>query len=314
MRTLARLSPCSLLLVIACNGGQGDGESTDAMPTTMGTAVVTGTTAAVSTTDAPTTTGLGSTTAAPESSTGVADSSGGDESGTTEGEILLGPWLLTVDNGSNPPRLMRVGLDGGSTPICSLAATVDYTSVIFARDGTLYGHNAAANRIDVVDPCNCSFQIVGPTSLGSVVLSLGPADDDDLLAIDTDLDALARVDVGTGLATAVGALGFFFGPSSIAWSDLIVQPYVVEGDNDFLYSVAVATGESMALWPLSIDVTSPGLAVHPNDNGLYLCDGDMLYTVDPSNGMTLPVGSIGLEGSCQTLSPPQTAVDCIDRL
>ncbi len=317
MRISARLSSSLLLLAIACAGDDG-GTQTNGMPSSSSTTLGTGsTTADANTTDTPgtTTTTMGTTSADPTTGPGPLDSSdSGSDSGTTSAGGQPGDWLLTVDNGSNPPRLMRVELTGGSTPVCSLAGSVDYNSVVFARDGTLYGHNLAQNRIDVIDPCNCSFQILGPTTLGPVALGLGSPGDGDLLAIEPALDALARVDPSTGLGTLVGPLGFFFGEASISWSNLIAQPYAVEGENDFLYTIMVATGESVPLFPLSQDVATPGLAVHPNDNALYLCDADTLYDVDPGSGLMIPIGALGLSGPCRTLTPPQGPLDCIDEL
>lgn len=254
-----------------------------------------------------------STTGMETTDDGPADS--GSESGeTSAGGGDPGDWLLTVDNGSNPPRLMRVGLGGDTTEVCELAPTVNYDSLVFLRDGTLIGHNAAENRIDEINPCNCSFQIIGPTSLGPITLGLGPEIQEGLLVgIDPALDAVVRVDATTGLATTVGYVGFMYGTASVAWSDAISAPYAVEGDNDFLYSVDITSGMTTPIEALTEDVTDPGLAVHPNDDGLYLCSGSSLFTLDTA-GLLLPVATLGLSGPCRTLAAPQTALDCVDSL
>lgn len=250
------------------------------------------------------------------SSTGPDPTDSTSESGESEtsagGEP--GNWLLTVDRGASPPRLVKVGLAGGSVEVCALAASVDYTSLAFARDGTLYGHNAAQGRIDTINPCNCSFQIVGPTSLGPIALGLAGPGEDDLLGIDPSLDALVRVNVETGLATVIGPLGYFFSASALAWSDPLQLPYAVEAENDYLYTVEPSTGAATPLWPLMPTVTDPGLAVHPNDDALYLCDGNTLYGLDPSNGALTVIGPLTLQGGCRTLAAPQTALACIDGL
>ena len=259
-------------------------------------------------TPATTTTGMETT------DDGPADSSSEDDGSTSAGAGDPGDWLLTVDNGSSPPRLMRIGLAGDTTPVCELAPSVNYDSIVFLRDGTLIGHNAAENRIDEINPCNCSFQIIGPTSLGPIALGLGPATQEGLLVgIDPALDSVVRVDVDTGLATTVGYVGFMYGTASVAWSDAAMLPYAVEGDNDFLYTVDITNGMTAPVEPLTEDVTNPGLAVHPNDDGLYLCSGSTFYTLDTA-WLLLPVATLGLSGACRTLAAPQTALDCIDSL
>lgn len=311
---------CSTLLfpalVLACAPEDPDDDgATTVMPssTTMGSSGGSLTDAPQTTSDGPMTDdGPGTTTSTDPSTTD--DSADGSSSDETSAGGMPGEWMLTVDNGTSPPRLVRVGLDASTTEICTLASTVAYTSLVFDRSGTLWGHNDAAGRIDAINPCNCSFQIVGPTSLGSISLGLGPVGDDDLIGLDSALDALVRVDTATGLGTVVGALGFSFGVGSVAWSDLVGTPYAIEDENDYLYSVNVATGETTDLYPLSEDVTTPGLAVHPNDDGLYVCSGDELFTLDAASGLMLPVGSLGLAGACRTLAVPQTAVACIDSL
>ncbi len=91
---------------------------------------------------------------------------------------------------------------GGTVEVCQLAGTVDYTSIVFIADGTLYGHNAAAGRIDEINPCNCSFQIVGPTSLGTIALGQWGDDSDAILGLDPALDAAELA--GEALVDALG--------------------------------------------------------------------------------------------------------------
>lgn len=322
MLNRAHLTSATLLFCLvasggACNGGgsdEGDGETTVAPGSTgPGTSSGTG-----STSEPPDDTMLPETSASPSSTstesgpspdTGSESSSTGD---TSAGEP--GDWLLTVDRGSSPPRLVKVGLTGGPVEVCPLPASVDYTSLAFARDGTLYGHNATQGRIDVIDPCNCSFQIVGPTSLGALALGIAAMGDEGLLALDPALDALVRVDVQTGLGTVIGPLGYLFEGSAIAWSDPLQLPYAVEGSNDYLYTIDPSTGAATPLHPLVPGVTDPGLAVHPNDDALYLCDADTLYGLDPSTGAMSMIGPLGLTGACRTLAAPQTAVACVDAL
>lgn len=304
----------TLSLCLGCDGG-GSEDVTSAG--TMGSGT-TGPSAGPSTTPSPGTTvdPPGDTTVDPPgtTSTGPGEESSEGSSSTSSGGGELGDWLLTVDRGSNPPRLVRIDLTGAAVEVCSLAAVADYASIVFTRDGTLYGLNAAQNRIDVINPCNCSFQILGPTSLGPMALSLA-ASDDELLGIEPALDALVRVDLESGLGTVVGALGFMYGESGLAWSEPLALPYAIEGENDYLYTVDPVTGLSTAAHMLSVDITNPGLAVHPNDGVLYACEGDALYTIDTSNGlMTMVGGALGLTGGCQTLTPPRTAVACIDSL
>jgi len=316
MRTLARSTISVLLLCCGCGGddsGGDGGPGSSADPTTSPGTDPSGdsTEAPPTTTDpAPDTTTTDPSATGPEPTDGSDDDSGS----TTASGGEPGDWLLTVDAGTSPSRLMRVDLTGGATEVCTLPATVEYVSFAFTADGTLYGFNAAAARIDAINPCNCSFQLVGPTSLASLALERRGAQADELLGIDHTLDALVRVDLATGLATVIGPLGFFFGPADLAWSDALGAPYAIEGDNDYLYTIDPATGAATPGMPLSEDLTDPGLAVHPNDGLLYACHGDMLSTIEAATGLMSPVGALGLTGPCHTLVAPQTAIACIDAL
>jgi len=323
MLRLAHLTSATVLLCLtvsasACNGGasdEGEGETT-MLPGTAGpdTSADTGTTSTGTTGEPPDDTGLPVTTSSsgPGPIDGSDSDSGSSDDTSAGGEP--GDWLLTVDRGSSPPRLVKVGLAGGPVEVCALAGSVDYTSIAFARDGTLYGHNAAQGRIDVIDPCTCSFQIVGPTSLGPIALGLAGMGEEGLLGLDPALDALVRVDVETGLGTVVGPLGVLFEGSALAWSDPLQQPYAVEGSNDYVYTLDPITGAATPLQPLSPGVDDPGLAVHPNDDALYVCDGNTLYGLDPGTGTMTMIGPLGLTGACRTLAAPQTAVACVDAL
>lgn len=319
MRHLAQLTSAALLLCLAasgsaCNGGGSDeGGGTTTTPTGatgLDSGTGAGTSAGGSTSEAPDDTGpLPGTSGEPLPGTSSESGSGETSAGGEPGD-----WLLTVDRGSSPPRLVKVGLSGGPVEVCALPGSVDYTSLAFARDGTLYGYAAAQERIDRIDPCTCSFQIVGLTSLGPLALATAGAGDDALLGLDPDLDALVRVDVETGLATVVGPLGYIFEGSALAWSDALQQPYAVEGANDYVYVVDPTTGAATPLQPLSPGVTEPGLAVHPSDDGLYVCDGNTLFELDPGTGTMTEIGTLGLRGACRTLAAPRTALACVDGL
>ncbi|MCA9705331.1 MAG: hypothetical protein KDK70_05760 [Myxococcales bacterium] len=318
MHVPARSSLLVLLLGLGCAGGCNGASSDDGDgATTMGTTTL-GTTGPGSTGDATATTGTtqeppGDTTEQPPGTTSTSDPTTDDSGSDTTDGGAPGDWLLTVDRGSAPPRLMKIALTGGAVEVCALAAAVDYASIVFARDGTLYGLDATTNRIDVINPCNCSFQLVGPTSLGPVALGLAD-NDQELLGIDPALDALVRIDLDTGLGTVVGPLGFMFGSAALSWANALALPYAIEADNDYLYTVAPPTGTATPGQLLSQDLSAPGLAVHPN-GVLYACDGNAFYTIDPGSGLMTPVGPpLGLTGGCQTLTPPQTAVACIDAL
>ncbi len=305
------------LVGAACGGGDddgGSGESGSGVTATMGTDPGGTTSTDGGPSGDPSGSGPASTSSGPSATdTGPLDSSSGDSgSSETSAGGEPGDWLLTVDNGTSPPRLTRVDLDGGSVSACGLATSVNYNSIALTRDGTLYGHNAAASRLDRINPCDCSFQIVGSTSLGTISLGLDATDG--LLGIYPTLDALVEVDPQTALASIVGPVGAPFESASLAWSDLAGQPYAVEASTDSLYAVDVTTGAATLLHTLTADLINPGLAVHPNDDALYLCDGNSLYRVDPGSGALMMLGGLGLMGSCTTLTAPQAALACIDAL
>ncbi len=309
---------CLAASVGACNGGasdEGDGGTT-MLPGTAGpsTSADAGSTGTSTTGEPPDDTSLPVTsdTSGPGPLDSTSSGSSGSDDTSAGGEP--GDWLLTVDRGSSPPRLVKVGLAGGPVEVCALPGNVDYTSLAFARDGTLYGHDAVQGRIDVIDPCTCSFQIVGPTSLGPIALGLAGVGDERLLGLDPALDALVQVDVETGLGAVIGPLGYLFEGSALAWSDPLQQPYAVEASNDYVYTVDPSTGAATPLQPLSPGVDDPGLAVHPNDDALYVCDGNTLYGLDPGTGSLTMIGPLGLTGACRTLAAPQTAVGCVDGL
>jgi hypothetical protein len=182
MHCWAQLTSTMMLLCVAASGGAcNDGSTEDdggttVLPGTAGLDTGTSTGTAAGTTEPPDDTGPppgSSTSSGSGSLPDTGSESGSDDSAGGE----PGDWLLTVDRGSSPPRLVKAGLAGGSVEVCALPASTDYTSLAFARDGTLYGHNAAQARIDVIDPCTCSFQLVGLTSLGPIALGLAATGD-----------------------------------------------------------------------------------------------------------------------------------------
>ena len=266
------------------------------------------TTTATDTTNSSITT-VADTTASDDgaSDTGTHDSSG--STGMMGGEP--GDWLLTVDDAANPPVVVRIDTNTGlGEVVCPLSATSSFNSIALARDGTLYVHNAAQGRIERVDPCDCGFQIVGPTSVGTLEISIDG--DDGLVGIGTTLDALYALDPETGLANAIGPLGLDFVGSGIAWSDSLPGVYAINDATTQLYSVSVETGNATLLATLSDLVTAPGIAYRASTDTAYVCDGNTLYELSTGSGILTAIGAIGLAGPCTSLAAPYLAEACLE--
>lgn len=305
------LSTVLLGLVSACAGG--DDGSGEAATGSSGQATGQATSAATAdddgndeapSTDADPTMGDPVTTSTPGT-----DTDPGDDT-TTAGPGDPGMYLLTVDNAASPPALVRIDLAAAGTEVvCELPANSAYDGVVFSRDGVLYGNNQAQGRVETVNPCNCGFQLVGPTSAGSLLLTLDA--DDGLYGIDLALDALSQVDRDTGLANVIGALAIDFAAAGAAWSDDLTGIYAVEDGTDQLYAIDRRTGVAASTVALDVDITTPGLAVHP-DGTFWMCSGTTLHELDPLTGMTTEAGTLELAGACTNLTAPQTAIACLD--
>ncbi len=306
------------LLVGACGGGSDDSDDANTSPTSGPTTGPTSTAGdsptggdATDATDGPMATSNASATmTGPMATTNdTADDTTADDTTTGVGGDP-GQWLLTVDNGASPPELVRQDLMTGTTEmVCAFPNGTVYDSIAFTRDGTLYAHNAGQSRIDTINPCNCGFQVVGPTSTGPLVLTTDA--DDGMYAIEPTLDAFVRVDLQTGLANVVGGLGVDFGGVGAAWSDNLTGVYAIDDTTDQIFSIAEETGIATLTVALSQDVTNAGLAVHP-DGTFYACNGTTLYEVDSFSGEMTQVASMSLTGTCTNLTAPRTGIACLD--
>ena len=315
-----RLRLALALSVGACGGGSDDSDDGNTSPTSGPTTGPT-TTVADSPSDGgddpmDSTAGPTATSNASETMTGPMATSNDTSGDPTSDDTTTGvggdpgQWLLTIDNGTAPPELVRQDLMAGTTEmVCTFPNGTVYDSLAFARDGTLYAHNAGQSRIDTINPCNCGFQIVGPTSTGPLVLATDA--DDGMYAIETTLDAFVRVDLDTGLANVIGSLGVDFGGVGAAWSDNLTGVYAIDDTTDQIFSIAEDTGIATLTVALSEDVTNPGLAVHP-DGTFYACNGTTLYEIDSFSGVMTQVASMNLSGTCSNLTAPRTGIACLD--
>lgn len=302
------------LLVAACPGDDDVGGGTAATSSASPTGTDTGTSAAGDDgSGTPTTGGPASTTTSSPTTTAPTGSDSGSPTGgdtTTAGTGDPGHYLLTVDTAASPPALVRIDLDAvGTAVVCEFPNNVTYNSVIFSRDGTLYGHNQGQARLDTINPCNCGFQLVGPTSAGALVLTLGG--EDELYALEPGLDAFLEVDLDTGLANVLGPLAIDFVGVGAAWSDNLTGVYAVNDADDALYAIDDQTGMASQTVGLGLDVTTPGLAVHP-DGDFWLCSGSTLHQLDPLTGIPTEAGALTLAGACSNLTAPQTSISCLD--
>jgi len=206
---------------------------------------------------------------------------------------------------------MRVDTGSGAAEeVCALPAASSFNSLALARDGTLYVHNATQSRIERVDPCDCGFQIVGPTSAGTLELALDA--DDGLLGLGLAFDAFYEINPDTGLANAVGPLGLDFVGGTLTWSDSEPGPLALDDGTNQIYAIDLESGNAMLQATLSQVVTSPGMAYRPETDTVYVCDGDDLYELDTGSGVLTEIGPMGLAGACTSLTAPIIAESCLE--
>jgi hypothetical protein len=222
--------------------------------------------------------------------------------------------LITIDEGARPTTLVRIDPETGQgTPVCQLAPGSAYNTTTFSREDVLFAHNEGLARIERIDPCDCGFQIVGPTDMPILELTEGPpAMEPKLIGIAPSTSAFVEIDPNTGLANAVGPLGLVIAQPAIAWSDADAVAYAIDGELDRLLIIDTDTGLATDVAPLGTDLTTPGLEVLPSSGTLYACSGDDLYTIDRTSGEIANIGAIGLTSPCNDLAAPRQAIACLE--
>jgi hypothetical protein len=236
-----------------------------------------------------------------------------DEPVTTSGMIDPATVLVTIDNAASPPALVVIDpSDASTTETCALGPSADYDAIVFTRDGDFLAHNLTGDRIELVDPCDCGFVVLGTTDVGSLEMTVDAQDG--LIGITLDLDAYISVDPATGLANLLGPLGVDLDAGAIAWSDATAQAHVLDATADQLYVLDTRTGALTNAVPVLTDLVLPAMdALGPADAEiLYVCDGTTLYTIDPVTAALTTVGSLALTGACTTLGAPREAIACLE--
>ena len=259
------------------------------------------------------------TSATPPSTTEPPGTSGTTTAGTTTEEPPgtttesgdPATVLVTVDNGASPPALHVVDPSDASTDErCALGPSADYDSIVFTRDGDFLAHNATADRIELIDPCDCGFVVVGNTDVGTLEMTVDA--EDGLIGMTLDLDAYVAINPATGLANILGPLGVAMDAGAIAWSDATSQAHVLDATADQLYVLDTRTGALSGAVPVITDLTQPGMDALGEDQTLYVCDGTTLYTIDPVTAVLGTVGTLTLTGACTTLAAPREAIACLE--
>jgi hypothetical protein len=123
---------------------------------------------------------------------------------------------------------------------------------------------------------------------------------------DSTTDVLYSIDLGSGVATAVGPTGFQ-DIESLAFTPGCETLYGIDDVTDRLVTCNTATGACTAVGPLGVDVTDTGLAV-TDDGKLYMStdapkNPSYFYRVDPATGAATRVGVQGQEVTGLTSSP-----------
>ena len=226
---------------------------------------------------------------------------------------MKGLWIVTVDDQTNPNRLVRIDVEtGAGDEVCKLNNNDGYNTSTFNRDGFLFAHNFTHARIEIINPCTCEIQIVGNTGVGNLPgitadQALG------LYGIEVNQDNFVDVNTDNGVATIVGPLNVNFGTGGLTWSDVEQAPYAINGSVDILYKIDTQSGNAEAIADLSYDFGTVGIELHPANEMIYACsNADMLFSIDPDTGVVTPIGPIGLTGACDNLAAPWKPVACLD--
>lgn len=304
----------SALLPCGCGDDQAGAEDTDTDPaptvstdpsTSSGTSTSTGNDEAdeTSTTSTDPSTS-GSTTDEPATtSSGSTETS---DTGSVESSVLV-----SIDHGVSPPALMViVAATASAQAQCDLGPAASYDSLVFDRDNALLAHNVATDRIERIDACDCGFQAIGPTDLGTVEMSIDA--NGDLIGLDVGLDAFVRLDPDTGLGNIIGPLGVETDDAALAWSEPAVIAHVLDATGDQLMVLDTTTGLLSGAVALGTDITDPGIEVLGDDPTLYMCSGTTLSTLDTTTGGITPIGTLAFAGACTTLAAPREAIDCLE--
>lgn len=240
------------------------------------------------------------------------------------------PWLLSVDNGSN--ELIKIDTQTGEhRGICVMPSSGFYVSTTFGIDGILYASKAEDDILEIIDPCTCEVQAVGPTGFGLLPgITANGVKIETLYGLETENDLLLDLDIETGAGAVVGETLVDFRLSGTSWSDDLPGLFAINNIDDSLYTLDTATGEAFFVAELDVDFNYVGIEWNTYDRKLYACttyspglgqgpevpvgerpEGlSVLYEIDPSDGTTRYIND--LPHACNNLAAPWTAIACVD--
>ena len=221
-----------------------------------------------------------------------------------------GLWLLSIDNITH--QLFKVNVETAETKLlCDLPSTDKYPSLTFSRSGLLYASNNTEDRLDIINPCDCTITPVGPYGYTANMVGITTDHATDLFGVDMLEDWLVHIDTATGLATPIGTLGISLVSSGATWSDALGAIYAINGLNGTLNLVDPETGVATHLADLTIPFNYVGIELHPSNDTIYTCTGPNLYAVDTDTGYTKLIGPIS-PNECNNLAAPYTPIGCVD--
>lgn len=222
-------------------------------------------------------------------------------------------YLVNVGNNLNELRLYDVEQDRVVTA-CNFQDPVNYPSITFGLDGTLYG-SRNGQFLDIIDPCDCTTTYVGDMGYDGIVgITANGVKEVELYGLSRIEDLLLTVDLEDGAGSPVGdGLGVDFGFSGSTWSSDIIGLYAIDSTTNTLFTIGTDTG--LATDPVLLDTSfgTVGIEWHPFDRSLYACTDSAVYRVDPATGETTYLTRF--QGGCNNLAAPWIRIQCLeDRL
>ena len=256
-------------------------------------------------------TGEASTSAeSPDEAAGESTSGGGpllDVASDTEGEEYV-DWLLNSENGF----LHHINRESAHpTELCELinpqdGESISFSSMTFSRDDRLFG-SGADELWEVVLP-ECEVLLIGAYGGGITgVNGITPDEGYGLFAVDSQTNALYRVDPDTAEATLVGGAGYDIGFGGATWVETEQKLMAIDAQTDNLYEVDTETGLYTLVADLTFTFGLVGFEYHPHGGQLYACTDNNgptqrgLYEVHLDGSM----GFMGDPGfACNDLAAP----------
>ena len=211
---------------------------------------------------------------------------------TDEADESIPKQLMSVD--TNNGIVYQIDpTNGTSVEVASISTEHQISTMDINDEGVAYVYDHATQQIGILDPCTGELNLLPVFNPDYVICGMSFDNNGALYALDSKEDLLLTFNLETGQATPVGSLEMNIRACGLAYDSQSDRLFGATASTGEVFTIDTNTGSTFNHAQTNVPFVSVGLEYEQDTDRLITSTGNDLFSVDPVDGTSTWIGSLG---------------------